>query len=316
MNAVTAAVTAPATMAPSVDTTGQVGMTLAAIAYAANAAAIVALLANTTLATQGRWEMAWYGTDTGNQVFVARDTQSGQYAICIRGSVSDPHTKAFWIDWFGQDFSVFRQVTWPYGGAPADAKISQGSLLGLNSLLSLKDGSGQSLMAFLRADTQRVGSTAVIGHSLGGDLASVLAAYLHQEFSPDQDVLDFWPVTFAGPTAGNASFANWLASSLSASQGRYFNTLDVVPHAWSALAWIDAAFPSGPSVPLLLRVPFDALTKFIKLIRVDYTQPGDGMPIPGVIAGSEDWFQEAGAQHAGQNYLKLLGAPAVPNGGS
>jgi hypothetical protein len=315
MNAVTTSV-APAMMAPGTASTGQVGMTLAAIAYAANAAAIVTLLADATLATQGHWEMVWYGTDTGNQVFVARDTQSGQFAIAIRGSVSDPHSKAFWIDWFGQDFSVFRHVTWPYGGAPDAARISQGSLLGLNSLLSLKDASGQTLMAFLRADTSRVGTTAVIGHSLGGDLASVLAAYLHQEFSPDQPVLDFWPVTFAGPSAGNAAFADWLASALAASAGRYFNTLDVVPHAWAALNWIDASFPSGPRVPLLLRAPFDALTDFFKLTGADYTQPGDGMPVPGAIAGGDDWFQEAGAQHAGQNYLKLLGAPAVPNGSS
>jgi len=311
-----AAATAAATMAPGADTTGQVGMTLAAIAYAADATAIAGLLANPTLATQGRWEMLWYGVDTGNQVFVARDGQSGQYAVVIRGSVSDPHSKAFWIDWFAQDFSVFRHVTWPYGGAPDDAKISQGSLLGLNSLLSLKDGNGQTLMAFLRADTQRSGTTAVIGHSLGGDLASVLAAYLHQEFSPGQDVLDFWPLTFAGPTAGNAAFADWLAASLAASQGRYFNSLDIVPHAWAALAWIDKSFPAGPAVPLLLRAPFDALTDFIKLIRADYNQPGDGIELPGVMAGSDDWFQEAGAQHAGQNYLKLLGAPAVPNGSS
>jgi hypothetical protein len=316
MNAVTTSVAAAALMAPGTDTTGQVGMTLAAIAYAADATAIAGLLGNATLATQGRWSLLWYGVDTGNQVFVARDTQSGQYAIAIRGSVSDPRSKAFWIDWFGQDFSVFRQVSWPYGGAPAAAKISQGSLLGLNSLLSLKNGSGQTLMAFLRADTQRVGTTAVIGHSLGGDLASVLAAYLHQEFSPGKDVLDFWPLTFAGPTAGNAAFAGWLAGSFAATQGRYFNSLDVVPRAWAGLAWIDKSFPAGPQVPLLLRAPFDALTDFIKLIRADYTQPGDGIELTGVMAGSDDWFQEAGAQHAGQNYLKLLGAPAVPNGSS
>ena len=310
--AISTAASTAVSMAPGVATSAAVGMTLAAIAYAPGAGAIGKLLADASLATQGRWTLAWYAMDAGSQIFVAQDTASGQYAITIRGSVTDPRSKAFWIDWFGEDLAVFRHVAWPYGGAPAGATIAQGSLRGLNSLLALKDGNGTSLTAFLRTTLRPAPPTVVIGHSLGGDLAGVLAAYLHQEFSPESAALDFWPLTFAGPSAGNAVFAGWLAQVLQASSGRYYNSLDVVPHAWAALPWIDQSFPGGPQVPVVLRPLFDALSDFINLIRADYTQPGDGIVLTGSVAGGEDWFAEAGAQHATDNYLKLLGAPALP----
>ncbi len=296
------------------DSVGQIGMTLASIAYAPDQATIVSLLADPNLATQGNWTLAWYAADSGNQVFVAQDKTSGQYAIAIRGSVTDPRTKAFWIDWFGQDLSVFRTALWPYGGAPDGARVARGSLHGLGSLLTLKDSSGVDLVSFFRSNANRPYLTAVIGHSLGGALATMLAAYLHQEFSPGQNVLDFWPVTFAGPSAGDAAFAGWLLSQFAMTNSRYYNVDDIVPHAWQELSWIRDSFPGSPSLPLLLIPPIDAIRGLLDAERIDYTQPGPGVPLQGTINLNDDWFAEAGLQHSGQNYLTLLGAPAVNNG--
>ncbi len=297
------------------DSVGQIGMTMASIAYAPDQATIASLLADTGLATQGNWNLVWYAADSGNQVYVAQDKISGQYAIAIRGSVTDPHTKAFWIDWFGQDLSVFRSAQWPYGGAPAGARVSNGSLHGLGSLLTLKDATQGDLASFLRA-AQRPYLTAVIGHSLGGALATMLAAYLHQQFSPGQNVLDFWPVTFAGPTAGNDVFAGWLLSQFAMTNSRYYNVDDVVPHAWQDLAWIRAAFPGQPKLPLPLIAPLDGIERLLQLEKENYTQPGNGSPLQGTIDLNDDWYAEAGLQHSGQTYLKLLGAPPVDNGSS
>lgn len=295
------------------DVAGQVGMTLAAIAYSPNLGAINTLLKNPNLATQGRWTATWYGFDDANQAFVAIDNQSGQYAIAIRGSVTDPMTPAFWIDWLDQDLSVFRPAAWPYGGAPSGATISQGSLHGLSSLLSLSDINGQSIVDYFRSIAAPKWLTAVVGHSLGGALASVLAPYLHQEFSPGQNALDFWPVTFAAPTAGNAAFAGWIEQQLAAGVGRYHNTLDVVPHAWAGLQWIADSYLGGPKLPSPLKDLVEKIRQFLKLVQADYRQPGAGIPLTGSLVATPSWFTEAGTQHAGATYLKLLGAPPIPS---
>jgi len=297
------------------DSVGQLGMTLASIAYAPDQATIQSLLADTSLATQGNWALVWYAADAGNQAFVAQDKLSGQYAIAIRGSVTDPKSKAFWIDWLCQDLGVFRMANWPYDGAPAGARVAQGSLHGLGSLLTLKDPTQGDLVSFFRQQANRPYLTAVIGHSLGGALATMLAPYLHQELSPGQNVLDFWPVTFAGPTAGNAVFAGWLLDQFAMTNSRYFNVDDVVPHAFQALDWIRASFPGGPSLPIELVPPLDAIRDVLRLEKSGYTQPGDGVPLQGTIDLKDDWFVQAGLQHSGEAYLALLGAPLVNNGG-
>ena len=297
------------------ESVGQLGMTLSSIAYAPDQATIQSLLADTSLATRGNWALVWYASDAGNQAFVAQDKVSGQYAIAIRGSVTNPESEAFWIDWLCQDLSVFRMANWPYDGAPAGARVAQGSLHGLGSLLSLKDATQGDLVSFLRKNAARPYLTAVVGHSLGGALATMLAAYLHQEFSPGQSVLDFWPVTFAGPTAGNEIFAGWLLDQFAMTNSRYFNANDIVPHAFQALDWIRASFPGGPTLPLVLVPAVDAIRDVLKLEKSHYTQPGAGISLPGPIDLKDNWFVEAGLQHSGQTYLSLLGAPPVNNGG-
>lgn len=295
--------------------TAQVAMTLAEIAYASGED-IPALLSDPALATQGRWQMGWLGSDDANQVYAAQDHATGQWAVCIRGSVTDPFTEAFWIDWLKQDLEVFKLKDWPYGGAPAGVKIAQGTRGGLESLIGLRDETGRTLVEFLgdARESGRALPTAVIGHSLGGALASVLAPYLHQRFAPGQSVLDYWPVTFAGPTAGNTAFAAWLEQSLAASAGRYFNTLDVVPHAWQALAWIARSFPdAGPRIPAVMADLIEPIEELLRLLDDGYTQPGAGTALSSTIQQRDNWFSEAGYQHSGTTYLALVGAPPVPD---
>jgi hypothetical protein len=288
---------------------GPVGMTLAVMAYAPDRSAIDQLLADPALATQGRWTLVWFARDDANQVFIARDTDTGQQAVVIRGSITDPHEAAFWLDWFDQDLSVFRMADWPYGGAPAGSRLSHGALAGLGSLLTLKDASRTSILAFLRANPGN-GLTAVVGHSLGGALAYVLTAYLEQELGPDR-VRGFWPVTFAAPTVGNGTFAAWLETEFSAAAGRFWNSDDVVPHAWMEIGWIAGSFPAGPKLPIALVGLVDAIRGTLALLDDRYVQPG-GQMLTGAIANGDDWVEQAGVQHSGSTYLSLLGAPLVP----
>jgi triacylglycerol lipase len=299
------------------DSVGKLAMTMSAMAYLADAAAISHALSTNPL-TKGRWSLVWYGVDNStdwdaNQAYVARDGITGQLAIAIRGSVTDPFSWAFWYDWFVEDLSAVHQADWPYGGAPAGARISQGSLKGLNNLLAIHGTNNQTLTAFLRANRTPTLMAAVMGHSLGGALSYVLAPYLHQEFAPGQDVLDYWPITFAAPTVGNPTYADWLVDRFVADAGRYHNIVDVVPHAWAGLQWILDSFP-GPGEP---KIP-DALFTLVELIRLDmevhgdhYKQPGLGLPLNGTLVKADDWIQEAGLQHAGATYLNLLGVQSI-----
>lgn len=305
------------------DSVGKLAMTMSAIAYQPNATEISYQLATNPL-TAGRWSLAWYGVDTSinwdaNQAYVARDDVTGQLAIAIRGSATDPFSWAFWYDWFVEDFFVVDPVDWPYGGAPAGAKISEGSLIALGKLLAIRGTANQTLTAFLRANPTTV-LTAVTGHSLGGALSYVLAPYLHQTFAPGHDVLDYWPITFAAPTVGNPIYADWLVDRFVANVSRYHNVVDVAPHAWAGLEWILESFPgsTAPKIPAELYAPIDAIRLYFKAKDIHYKQAGPGIALDGTLVIPDDWVHEAGLQHSHLTYLRLLGVQpisvAVPGG--
>ena len=290
-----------------------VGVTLASMAYAPDRDTITRLLAMDNLSTAGAWSLVWYGTDRPNQVFVAQEAATGQYAIAIRGSASNPHSPAFWGDWFKQDLAVFRMVDWAYGGAPAGAKISKGSDNGLLSLIGLTDSiTGDTLLQFFTANPP-TSLTAVIGHSLGGALATVLAPWLQSQLA---SAPMFWPVTYAGPTAGNGVFADWLASDFAMTTNRYFNVNDIVPRGWWDTAWIKSSFqPSGPSFPWELVPIVDAIDGVIALEHDSYAQPGAGTPLVNPVVVNVSWFVDAGDQHScSDTYVPLCGAVPFDNG--
>ncbi|MEL6628936.1 MAG: hypothetical protein AAFQ92_25685, partial [Bacteroidota bacterium] len=112
-------------------------------------------------------------------------------------------------------------------------KISKGSRLGLENLESLQDrGSSKTLLEFLgsvlagKSDAR----VSVAGHSLGGALTQVYSNYLRANLDSSIQV-DAW--VYAGPTAGDATFADGLVSKLGADNYHaYNNRLDVIPHVW------------------------------------------------------------------------------------
>lgn len=291
-----------------------VGVTLASMAYAPDRDTIVQLLGTGSLSTGGAWSLVWYATDSPNQVFVAYDAGADQYAIAIRGSVTDPHSPGFWSDWFNQDLRVFHLVDWSYGGAPSGAKISKGSDDGLASLMGMTDTSlNQTLVQFFTANPP-ANVVAVIGHSLGGALATVLAPWLQQQLT---SAPMFWPVTYAGPTAGNAVFAQWLEDDYAMTTNRYFNTNDVVPHGWWDIGWIKSSFTPAPSFPFELVPLVDAIEGVISLEKADYTQPGAGTSFDNPVIVNVSWYADAGAQHScSGTYVPMCGAVKFDNGSS
>ncbi|WP_020534254.1 lipase family protein [Lewinella cohaerens] len=131
-------------------------------------------------------------------------------------------------DWLHEDVNEGTVNNPTTGG-----KISKGSLLGLEQLTALKDSvQGITLLSFLQEKISE-DSTAVIsvaGHSLGGALTQVYAGYLNNKLGANVNV-EAW--VYAGPTAGDSTFAQNLVQNLKAENYHaYNNALDVVPHVW------------------------------------------------------------------------------------
>jgi hypothetical protein len=85
----------------------------------------------------------------------------------------------------------------------------------------------------------------IAGHSLGGNLAGVLAPWVVANApafggsSPVSSLPSSMQViTFAAPTAGNSAFATFLNNQKNYQP--YFNYNDIVPHVWGTVEPLDA----------------------------------------------------------------------------
>lgn len=296
------------------DYTAQVGMTLADIAYA-EPQYLARQLAYPYYATKGQWRLRWLGVSAGNQMYVAQNGLARQYAVAVRGSTGNPFTESFWIDWFEQDLGVVEMAPPPFP-AGAGARIAQGTLDGINDLLAMRDtASGQTLVEFIRSNvTLDHQSLVVLGHSLGGNLASVLAPYLYETVcKPQQKPAScIVPLTFAAPTSGNVPFVSYLASTFGPTFLRYWNDLDVAPHAWSlaGLDWVMSSYSPAPVISDTMYVAMWLMRRALEYEGCNYAQP-EGIRVPGTLRRNYWWFHEAGYQHTSTTYLTLFGAPPV-----
>lgn len=110
---------------------------------------------------KGCWQIVWgpaayrapFSVFDSTMAYVARGIEDpNRYVVVIRGT--NP-ISAF--DWLFGDLWSARQLRWPYGGAPADAKVSFSTALGLDTLKHLRStapGSGiaADLWRFLDED--------------------------------------------------------------------------------------------------------------------------------------------------------------------
>lgn len=205
---------------------------------------------NNAAGTIGTWNVVWgpsvvqqpIGTACAmNTMYVAQSAATpSQYVIGIAGT----NPKSI-LDWIVEDGLVEWQVPWVYALLEAPgAKIALGTAVGLGILQSMKPssevpGGGSTLVDFLATVTKRPVEIAVVGHSLGGALAPTVALWL----ADTQGFLSHWDphrnatlsaLPTAGPTAGNGAFAAYSGKKLGARLTPFYNTLDVVPHAWQA----------------------------------------------------------------------------------
>ncbi len=294
----------------------QVMMTLSAIAYYDDVSGLLQQSAPTA-----GWSLVWGpALYQYNRAFVAQETATGRYAVAIRGSETTFSWDTFynWLD----DFEVLTQVAWPYFSAAPDCMVSYGAFTQLYNLCRASSG-GQTLAAFLTSLPPDA-PLLVTGHSLGGNLATVLAAWVSAQRGPDGGAPDANTViyTFAAPSAGNAAFAQAFNARFPQSW-RYWNSLDVVPHAWDTVLEIIGIYDSiGIPTPLSITgavVTMEGLLAASEAYYYSaYQQPNEaGTELPGhpavsgIVADIWSWILEVAAQHGSSMYLNLLGAPPV-----
>lgn len=264
-----------------------------------------------------------------NLCYVAFD--GTDYIVAIRGSVLDFSWVAF-DNWFREDFNVFEQVSWPYV-SDSSAMIAQGAMDGFNELMGLVDSdSGQpvSLMDFLLGAIGD-GQTGlwITGHSLGGNLATVLAPYIAYTFQAQYGSTPPMSVsTYAAPAAGNQAFANCFDGLFGNSSWRYyFDPGDIVPCFPVPLTIYDMSYwynpqPSAPSLVVYDKITLqDAIVGIgasIGLSEVyndsyycQTNQTSGSIPLtsPCTATGNtiDHWFDLAACNHSKCSYLQALG---------
>ena len=294
----------------------QVMITLSTIAYYDDVSGLLQHSAPTA-----DWSLVWGpAVYNYNRAYVVQDAVTGRYAVAIRGSETTFSWDTFynWLD----DFAVLTQVAWPYFPATPACKVSYGAFAQLNNLCQASSG-GQTLAAFLTA-LPNDATLLVTGHSLGGNLATVLAAWVSSVRGPADGTPDPQTViyTFAAPSAGNTAFATAFNTRFPNSW-RYWNTLDVAPHAWDTLLRIIGIY-DGIGIGTPLEITGAVLTMESLLGGSEYyydsifEQPnGAGTALAGHRAVSQiagdfwTWITEMAVQHGSDMYLTLLDAPPV-----
>jgi triacylglycerol lipase len=289
-------------------------MTLSAIAYQSD---IAGQLKNKTYATGGDWSLVWgpVQNDYGNLAFVVRSASTGNFALVIRGSLIT-FTWAALENWF-YDLDVLLQSSWPYFPNASGAMVSNGTYWQAYGLASTTWG-GQTLASFLMNFVPRSATLYVTGHSLGGNLATVLASWISalRGPAPGQQDPNTRPYTFAAPSPGNTVFASAYNARFPNSW-RYWNVLDVVPNAWDNLPNIGSIYDDyGLYTPVAVLISVDSMYGALLASEAAYDSyyqqtNGNGTSIGTNWQMFVDWYTEVGFQHGHNTYLGLLGAPPV-----
>ncbi|HTJ26276.1 MAG TPA: hypothetical protein VMA36_08925 [Candidatus Limnocylindria bacterium] len=348
----------------------QIMLSLAYLAYAGEtlppfpspdaqiAALIDAALQNTAQypVIANRWTRVWGpvtwavpgSSGQDNLLYVAKATSPptglAQYAVAVRGT-----NGKVYLDWLIEDFDVLPMM--PYPGNASGGSISESTNIGITILQQMVDPtSQQTLWQFLTSEMSALpqgtnATIAFVGHSLGAALSSTLALLARDTQSTwdPSGVATVTATNFAGPTAGDTTFAAYLAQAfaISGTVPSWWTSPSVTPASFcdfvrqpldvAPLAWNQSTLVNVPSLYENIGVSLgwedDAVaTAIVTLINEyvgpnDYTQPNASAPqltpmsdpnIPskGAPEGLDTFAEEAEWQHS-IAYAEILGCGSL-----
>ena len=279
---------------------------------------------------QADWQVVWgpalytfrEGILQDNAMYVVqRISDPTQYVIAIRGT-----NGASILDWLVEDLRVFDKKNWtvpPGVQVTGNPQVSEATNIGLNILLNELTpdpglpGAGLDISSWLSSLTGQPVNLLFTGHSLGGALAPTLALWFRQS----QGLPGGWDpannatisaISFAGPTAGDADFAQFSDRLLGNRCLRVHNTLDIVPHGWdkAGLAAVRTLYQAGG---ITLHFLENAMLDALLLSLNDYDQIKNSQPMTWTIrpgAAYNGFFKQAGTQHY-DSYPDLLDVPEL-----
>ena len=235
------------------------------------------------------WKVAWgpalnYFPKKGNtchadnSMFVVQGTDSitnkKVYVVAIAGT-----NELSKFEMRSEDIAVTKVALWNKSN-PTQGEISEGSMTGLEKVLGdFTYGAKSTLMDFFNKEVKQHGTANMeimtCGHSLGGALSPLVALKIKETY---QDILvSTYPT--AGPTSGEAKFAQYLAATLG--EDNYIsviNTNDIVPMAWEheTLAMIPDVYDKPESnntkMNSKMEIALKVIAKEIELKKIDYTR--------------------------------------------
>ncbi|MBR8334189.1 lipase [Burkholderia ambifaria] len=281
---------------------------------------IVDRLNRSKMTRNDRFEIAWGPAivldpngEAANVTVVVQLAGSGEYTVVTSGTNFTSPLDVL------SDFSY--DTLEPFSAyvpnCPSDARISAGTNGALYHVLKTPDESHQTLVQFL-STVPPSSVLNVVGHSLGGALASAIVLYLKNQSGLQS--LTYHCQTFAAPTAGNKVFADYFDEQMRGNAVRIFTTRDIVPMAWNAdsLQKVKHVYSDVPphDTPDNVKIAVDMVS--IATNSLKYTQWGTSEPSGPVATAMEyplkadvnkailDFQAQVGYQHI-DGYIACLG---------
>lgn len=265
------------------------------------------------LPTQGNWSLVW-GPHEKDQflVYIVQGprTQFGRkYAVVIRGTVKSVYNIYSDLDDLGTV-----PLPWNEPKLPG-AAITDGVDYAWNRVKTLTEkrgGKDVGIVDFLKSvDTGSL--VLVTGHSLGGQLASAFASWLRSELNYPKKRVGIQPITFAGPTAGNAAFADPYQGIFKTGK-RFQNDFDIIPRLWAYddIKAIKSLYP-GSSAPKCddINGCRELADVAMDVVGHQFKQTGGQEILKSKLYSDtgmfEGFYDEAEAQHSALLYMWLMG---------